>query len=33
MIPTDEILSFASSFSVNYAQTSAKDNVGISDCF
>ncbi len=32
-VPTDEILSFAAAYQVNYIQTSAKDNVGVGEGF
>jgi hypothetical protein len=32
-IPTDEILTFAEAYQVSYLQTSAKENVGVSESF
>ena len=32
-VPTDEILIFAQAYQVKYLQTSAKDNVGVSEAF
>jgi GTPase SAR1 family protein len=32
-VPTDEILSFAETYKASYIQTSAKDNVGVSEAF
>lgn len=32
-VPTDEILTFAEAYQVNYIQTSAKDDVGVSEGF
>ena len=32
-IATDEILTFAEAYQVNYLQTSAKDNIGVNDAF
>lgn len=32
-MPTDEILTFAEAYGVNYIQTSAKDSVGVEEGF
>ena len=33
VVPTDEILTFAEAYNLSYVQTSAKEDVGVSDAF